>query len=394
MSGSQNVLISPQQGSRIYNHAAPRQRNVFLVRFLLGASALRNSGLDSKSMQNLSFVVKHTDRPKVTMKTEELNQYNKKRQIYTGFKHESLRMTFYDDAQGRAQNLWDVYSQYYFGDFVSGSDTSQGYDITAPEFMVGNGFGLTENYAGSTSVDSQWFFDRIQIFHFYISNSSQLYDKYELIHPRITNYEPDEFDYETSAVSSINMTLAYENLQYTRAQAATLAEFEEFAQAGGFFTPQVVTTSVTPTTSLDSAESELRSPVQPNLPGLLNLAPSSAAFAAPYRNVTAGVTTSGPLALFGSLSFGTPGFQVSIPFAAPAATVATASPLLAVAYGGSGVALQSAMLQSGQSQSGFLSPAAYATYNANQIGTAQIGFNANNLARSPTTVGPILTFGG
>src|SRR6185437_15560141 len=112
-----------------------------------------------------------------------------------------------------------------------------------------------------------------------------------------------------------------------------------------------------------------------------------------YRNVVADGPAGGPLALFGSLSFGTPGFSVSIPFGAPAATVAVASPILAAPYGGTGVALQTAMLQSGQTQSGYLSPAAYATYNANQIGTAQIGYNINSLMRSPTTVGPVLTFG-
>ncbi|GAC1380660.1 MAG: hypothetical protein NVSMB40_20070 [Aquirhabdus sp.] len=215
-------LRSPLPASTIYNSSGyPRMRNIFMVRF-------QPNGLNP-AMANLTFVVKHCDRPKITMKSEELNQYNKRRHIYTGFRLEPIKMTFYDSANGAAQNMWTQYSQYYFGDFAAGSNKAFIYDVTSPSnYMRGNGFGLTEGYGNDSTPDAEWFFERLEIYHFYTSDTARMFDSYFLYKPRITAYEPDELDYESSAISQISMSFVYENLQYNPAQQVN-DQFDEFS---------------------------------------------------------------------------------------------------------------------------------------------------------------------
>jgi hypothetical protein len=245
----------------------------------------------------LTYVVKHCERPKVSIKTEELNQYNKKRHIYTGFKHEPIKITFYDSAGGTAQNMWTAYSRYYFGDFMPQGASGYSYDVITNQWNAGSGFGLTETYAGDTSMSAQWFFHDITIFHFY----DRLFDQYTLLNPRISNYEPDELDYEDSKVSQINMQFVYENLQYKPGQTVTSDLFPEFADAfmsRGFAVPP--TGHPTP---LSSTVQNI-TPANPPVSSLLTNVIGGTAGAAPYRADSA-MTSTGALNPYGNFSFGT-----------------------------------------------------------------------------------------
>ena len=104
-----------------------------------------------QNFSNLTYAIKSIDRPKVNLKTEELNEYNKKRIIHTGFKLEPIKFQLYDSADGSAQHMFAAYCQYYFGDLMnqgSGINTtnfSYSYDATMSLFrdFSGGGFGFT-----------------------------------------------------------------------------------------------------------------------------------------------------------------------------------------------------------------------------------------------------------
>jgi hypothetical protein len=82
------ILRSPQQAANTFSQPGgfPRQRNVYIIRFI------PNGG--QTNFSNLTFAAKSIERPKINPKTEELHQYNKKRQVYTGFKIEPVRVHF------------------------------------------------------------------------------------------------------------------------------------------------------------------------------------------------------------------------------------------------------------------------------------------------------------
>lgn len=418
MANSPTTFIrGPNQAEQIFGvTGAPRQRHVFLVRFVPIIT------YSADEVNALTFAVKHCDRPKVTIKNETMNQYNKKRQIYTGFTLDPIKITFYDGSDGAAQDMWAKYSRYYFGDFTDETTTSSGaysythYDITTDAFFAGNGYGLTETYAGAPPNDlsPQWFFSRIVIYHFY----DQRYDSYILINPRITNYEPDELDYENCTVSQITMSLVYENLQYSTGMI-TNDIFPEFNLSGvglaGANLPVAGAYKPVPNTLADST----LTPSNPSVDSLLANITSATPAAVPYR--ADAVASTGALDQYGDFSFGIPStpnpnaasppsaMQVDLtgasvdaalntqygtasstltqaattvaqtPVAAPAATAggkvaftdwdtpAPAAPAISVAASGT-----------------TLSPAALTAVNTQQTGTAQYGFNFS----SPTATAP------
>ena len=217
------MVVSPTQAANTFSQVGglPRQRNVFLVRFVANSQ--------TGAAQSLTFAAKSIDRPKVNTKVEELNEYNKKRLVYTGYKLEPIRVQFYDSADGAAQNMWTEYARYYFGDFNEGA--AYGYDATAPQFLdSGTGFGFNASNGGQDNPGAMFFFSYIDLFHFY----DGMVDEYRLINPRIQSFEPDDLDYAESAVSLITASFVYENLQYIPQQPVDGDEFWEF-DSGPFF---------------------------------------------------------------------------------------------------------------------------------------------------------------
>jgi hypothetical protein len=220
MSGSlMTMFSSPTQASDIFSQTGsfPKQRHVFLVNFL-------TNPLDvGKTTSGLTYAMKSVDRPNIQPHSEELNQYNKKRHIYTGYKISPLKMQIYDTADGAAQRMWADYTRYYFGDFnQSGPQMFSGADIYGP-FMDGVGnYGFTAN---ARDTDGQFFFKTITILHFY----SNTYDMYTVVNPRITSFVPDELDYAVGEVASISIEFVYEALLLKPSTGQSASQVPEFS---------------------------------------------------------------------------------------------------------------------------------------------------------------------
>lgn len=297
----QGLLSSPTQAANTFSQFGgfPRQRNVFLVRFILnGQGQGQTSGRDN--MQYLSFAAKSIDRPKVNPKTEELNEYNKRRQVFTGYKLEQIRVQFYDSADGAAQNMWTRYARYYFGDFNAGSWQSYSYpDATAPEFRdsTGKGFGFTAANGGASDEGAQFFFQRIELYHFY----DNMVDRYDLINPRITAFEPDDLDYENSAVSLVNATFVYENLQYYPQLPVAAGNFWEFTSGPFYGNALPVADAGFPFASASDFNTDMF-PSNPFVGSLLGGPVGSIGAVADFR--FGSKRSGGALGLFGNFSFG------------------------------------------------------------------------------------------
>jgi hypothetical protein len=219
------LLRTPRTASDNFSIDAgthPRQRHTFYVDFIRsGANQLART---------MRFNVKSIDRPSVQPITEELNQYNKKRQIHTGWKGSPVKISFYDTTDGRAMRLFDDYMRFYFGDFNQGESVMWQYDVTMPDFSDnGSGFGFTAEHggAGVRDVNSQFYFEQINV----VQVSGTSYEMWSLVHPRISSYDPDDLDYENSSAAMITMTFAYEAILY-RGGPITLEIASEFQDSG------------------------------------------------------------------------------------------------------------------------------------------------------------------
>ena len=395
------VLRSPIQANTTFAQKGrkPRQHGVFLIRFQATATQV------PQGLSTLTFAVKSIDRPKVQMKTEELNQYNKKRHVFTGFNYEPIRVQFYDSADGAAQNLWTCYARYYFGDFNAMTSagrvpTAVAYDVTLPEFF-GSPLGFTAKNGGAANPDAQFFFNLISIFHFYDGYC----DQYDLIHPRIKSYDPDDLDYESSAISMISMTLVFENLQYYQGVPVADAQFEEFkGNFNGNPLPITYPIGQNPITNpLNNTASGDNSDLQFS-------ASPPANFYQGFR-LGGGATSGGSLGIFGNFSFGPSGLNASLTASLGSLAggglagisgqaIAQSAGQVAAYTNGYGTApslLTSAVAQANSVDDGsfdtgggladagsgaVLSPSAYGLINAQQTGTAQYGYN--DLPTPPT----------
>ena len=240
MSGSlMTMFSSPTQAANIFsqNGQFPKQRHVFLVRFLTNALSV------SKTTSGLTYALKSVDRPSIQPHSEELNQYNKKRHIYTGYKINPLKMSFYDTADSAAMRMWADYTKYYFGDFnQSGPAMFSGRDIYGSTLDDNAGsYGFTANNGGKTDTDSQFFFTTITILHFYNGQ----YDSYTLVNPRIVSFNPDELDYGEANVATINVEFVYEALLFTPLTGQSASSVPEFeALFNGYqYEPPISSTS-------------------------------------------------------------------------------------------------------------------------------------------------------
>lgn len=363
------LVRSPVQAANTFSQFGgyPRQRNVFLIRFLVNGQGEGQTSGRNTTMQWLTFAAKSIDRPRVNPKVEEVNEYNKRRQVYTGYKLEPVRVQFYDSVDGAAQNMWTKYARYYFGDFNQGSEQGYHYTATQNEFMDnGKGFGFTGHNGGQADPNAQFFFRQIDLFHFY----DNMFDQYCLINPRIDNFEPDDLSYDNSDISMITASFVYENLQYYPQQPVDPDAFSEFISGLFFGDPLIVPDAGFPFASADDFSGGFAS--NPLIGALLNTLVGSLGVSASYRYNSRRST--GALGLYGNFSFGS-AYPVDL------GTASYSNPALAAALSmgaiGNPLAAQTAMLYNAQAASRGIDPATYdymrAQAMANSSGYGSVG---------------------
>ena len=77
---------------------------------------INNLSFEDRHMLELNYLVKSADLPKYNLKTETLNQYNRKTNVYTSIQYEPVNLTLHDDNNGITNLLWALYYGYYFAD--------------------------------------------------------------------------------------------------------------------------------------------------------------------------------------------------------------------------------------------------------------------------------------
>ena len=165
-------------------------------------------------LQNLGFVAKSIDRPKIKIATEVLNQYNKKRLIHTKHEFAPINMKFHDTVDNKIFNMFQDYYRYYFGEAWNMSSLSWANDVISKNLlptMTGNSFGYSPPHTAPNggAAQSTYFFDRIEIYQLF----GGTYDLLTLVNPKIESFDPDDLNYEDGrGINEISMSIAYEGI--------------------------------------------------------------------------------------------------------------------------------------------------------------------------------------
>ncbi len=185
---------------------APKYGFLYYINFIINQAAV----IDSVD-KNIGIYVKRIDLPKFNIKTETLNQYNRKTVITTGLNYSPVSVDFHDDNAGITNTLWASYYKHYFAD--SNYDTGTN---NVPRQFKDTKFGKEDYEYGmyNRGVDDG-FFERIDIY--VLHHTLQEFTKISLINPKITEWRHDSLNQaEGTKVLSNTMTLAYENVFYTK----------------------------------------------------------------------------------------------------------------------------------------------------------------------------------
>lgn len=181
--------------------------------------------------RGVGFAVKNIDRPRIVFEQKTLNQYNRKRIVQTSHSFEPLQMRFHDSVGPDLRNMFIEYYQYYYGDskiYGAGSSGADIYDIVTGESFENGKWGFLppledQNYG--------YFFSHISVYQFY----NGLMERFDLINPKISSYNPDDFDYSIGAVSNeIQISIEFEGIVYAAPEPIT----QEIAQEAGLDTGQ------------------------------------------------------------------------------------------------------------------------------------------------------------
>lgn len=161
-------------------------------------------------------LVKTVIQPSVSVDTEVMNQYNKKRITHKKITHKAVDLTFHDVADGKTLRLWEMYYEYYYRNGVNPNKI----DSTTKDFIKqkftrdtvsGNFTSGDSGYNLSQVANIKQLFDSVVIYQLHAGH----YSKTILVNPIITDFTPSNLAYsEDAQLCEHKITFDYEDILY------------------------------------------------------------------------------------------------------------------------------------------------------------------------------------
>lgn len=189
-----------------YQVRAPKYGFLYYVNFLINQQALVG-----EINRNIGMYVKKVDLPKFSIKTEMLNQYNRKTQINTAITYSPISIDFHDDNAGYTNDLWASYYKHTFADGNYDQETTN-----IPKQFTDTKYGNVDyEYGMYNRGVAGSFFERIDIY--VLHHTHHDHTLISIINPKITEWRHDTLNQSDGGkVLQNSMTLVYENVLYYR----------------------------------------------------------------------------------------------------------------------------------------------------------------------------------
>ena len=208
-----------QRGSSV-NLFVPRSKFQFIVKiYHIGSTkALELSRISEIQM------------PAHSIKTQTLNQYNKKRTIQTGIDYTPISMSVYDTRDAEIERFLVGYNNHYYS-----SPMSDNYDIMQDDAISEN-FLSDESGKGFNLTDKRYYIRKIEIIR---TSSDEDKNIIEIYNPIITNIQADTLNYSESAPVQYRIDFTYEGYK-TTTNGIELAEEPVASSSSGTIVPRSV----------------------------------------------------------------------------------------------------------------------------------------------------------
>ncbi len=190
-----------QRGPSV-NTLIPRNKFNFKVEitYLGGANGSRKTLILEK--------ISEIQMPGHSVKTQTLNQFNKKRTIQTGIDYTPISLSAYDTRDGEIEKFLVGYNNYYYS-----SPMSDDYDIIRDDILAESFGGTTGSSGRGLNLNT----DRYYIINIKITRTSSTDDNniIEIYNPIITNIQGDTLNYSESAPVQYRIDFTYEGYKTT-----------------------------------------------------------------------------------------------------------------------------------------------------------------------------------
>jgi hypothetical protein len=186
---------------------SPKTKFLYHVVFKMNPFVLQ--GRDA-AKQNLSVLVKSAELPKISVQTDTLNQYNRKKHTQIKVDYLPVVLRFHDDSSHIISELWRKYFTYYYADSISAKQPILTYVRNAmSNESINSVLGGAARF-GYDNGSYAKFFNSIEIYQMSRGN----WYSYELINPIISQWTHDALDSSSSASAEQSMTVMYEAINY------------------------------------------------------------------------------------------------------------------------------------------------------------------------------------
>lgn len=183
---------------------APKFKFGYHIVFGLNKAALFDPSLYQIHNYEISLLVKSADLPNFDVKTETLNQYNRKKIVQYTHVYKPVSITFHDDNLGVVNSLWNNYYNYYYADSFS---------ATIPGAYKRNAtrnFNHTPSFYGLDNGSTTPFFTYIKMYQL----ARHEFVCYTLQNPIITSWNHNKVAYNENAPHDNTMQIEYEAVSY------------------------------------------------------------------------------------------------------------------------------------------------------------------------------------
>lgn len=202
------IFRDAQHASRLFVdddfRLAPKFKFLFHVAFGINPAAVKTIDIVQRHRNEINMLVKSVSLPAFEIKTETLNQYNRKKNVQVTHSYQPIDIKFHDDNMGVINQLWQNYYSYYYADSTS-AKTAGAYNriATKSSSYINTPYGLDNR----SSVN---FFNYIKIYQM----ARHEYVSYTLYNPIISSWNHNGLDYAQNALHDNSMKIVYEAVSY------------------------------------------------------------------------------------------------------------------------------------------------------------------------------------
>ena len=186
---------------------APKFGFLYFVSFDINSDAIIDPIWGDNFRKDLGLLVRKIDLPKFKIKTEVINQYNRKTQVPTSLTYDPVNIEFHDDNSEITNGLWKNYYKYHV------ADSNYGDQKGGIQSFSDTKYGTSDYSYGLDSYQNKRFFNAVDIYVLHQQNFTQI----TLINPKISGWDHDTLDQDVgNSVLKNKMTLVYEDVLYNQ----------------------------------------------------------------------------------------------------------------------------------------------------------------------------------